>query len=482
MSLQDGLALLPEILLVVWASALLLLNLFIPEERKGWVAVLAALGLGVALAAALALSTRAYSAFSGMVVVDGFAVFLEVLLAASGIVALALAHDYLQRLGLEQRGEYSVLLLFAVAGMMIIVQAADFIIIFLALELLSIPLYVLAGMARRRADSEEAALKYFLLGAFAAGFLVYGVALIYGATATTSFAEVVAVVKAGEVAMPLFVAGAALVLVGLAFKVAAVPFHMWTPDVYQGAPSSVTGFMAVGAKVAGFAVLLRLFAFVFPALAVRFVPVLWTLAVLTMVVGNFAALAQRNIKRMLAYSSIAHAGYILLALVPFAWSGVMRHAVAAGLFYLVAYAVANFGAWAVVVALEKAEGKGLDLEDYAGLARKYPALSVAMAVFMFSFAGMPPTVGFVGKFYLFRTAIEAGFVDLAVIGVPTSLVSVYYYLRVVVYMFMRSGEPEARQEPWLALTWGGMAVAVLVLGLFAAPVFRWAAQALMFWG
>jgi len=482
MSLQDGLALLPEILLVVWASALLLLNLFIPEERKGWVAVLAALGLGVALAAALALSTRAYSAFSGMVVVDGFAVFLEVLLAASGIVALALAHDYLQRLGLEQRGEYSVLLLFTVAGMMIIVQAADFIIIFLALELLSIPLYVLAGMARRRADSEEAALKYFLLGAFAAGFLVYGVALIYGATATTSFAEVVAVVKAGEVAMPLFVAGAALVLVGLAFKVAAVPFHMWTPDVYQGAPSSVTGFMAVGAKVAGFAVLLRLFAFVFPALAVRFVPVLWTLAVLTMVVGNFAALAQRNIKRMLAYSSIAHAGYILLALVPFAWSGVMRHAVAAGLFYLVAYAVANFGAWAVVVALEKAEGKGLDLEDYAGLARKYPALSVAMAVFMFSFAGMPPTVGFVGKFYLFRTAIEAGFVDLAVIGVLTSLVSVYYYLRVVVYMFMRSGEPEARQEPWLALTWGGMAVAVLVLGLFAAPVFRWAAQALMFWG
>lgn len=482
MSLQDGLALLPEILLVVWASALLLLNLFIPEERKGWVAVLAALGLGVALAAALALSTRAYSAFSGMVVVDGFAVFLEVLLAASGIVALALAHDYLQRLGLAQRGEYSVLLLFAVAGMMLIAQAADFIIVFLALELLSIPLYVLAGMARRRADSEEAALKYFLLGAFAAGFLVYGVALIYGATATTSFAEVVAVVKAGEVAMPLFVAGAALVLVGLAFKVAAVPFHMWTPDVYQGAPSSVTGFMAVGAKVAGFAVLLRLFAFVFPALAVRFVPVLWTLAVLTMVVGNFAALAQRNIKRMLAYSSIAHAGYILLALVPFAWAGVMRHAVAAGLFYLVAYAVANFGAWAVVVALEKAEGKGLDLEDYAGLARKYPALAVAMAVFMFSFAGMPPTVGFVGKFYLFRTAIEAGFVDLAVIGVLTSLVSVYYYLRVVVYMFMRSGEPEARQEPWLALTWGGMAVAVLVLGLFAAPVFRWAAQALMFWG
>jgi len=482
MSLQDGLALLPEILLVVWASALLLLNLFIPEERKGWVAVLAALGLGAALAAALALSTRAYSAFGGMVVVDGFAVFLEVLLAASGIAALALAHDYLQRLGLEQRGEYSVLLLFAVAGMMLIAQAADFIIVFLALELLSIPLYVLAGMARPRADSEEAALKYFLLGAFAAGFLVYGVALIYGATATTSFAGVVAAVKAGEVAMPLFVAGAALVLVGLAFKVAAVPFHMWTPDVYQGAPSSVTGFMAVGAKVAGFAVLLRLFAFVFPALAVRFVPVLWALAVLTMVVGNFAALAQRNIKRMLAYSSIAHAGYILLALVPFAWSGVMRHAVAAGLFYLVAYAVANFGAWAVVVALEKAEGKGLDLEDYAGLARKYPALAVAMAVFMFSFAGMPPTVGFVGKFYLFRTAIEAGFVDLAVIGVLTSLVSVYYYLRVVVYMFMRSGEPEARQEPWLALTWGGMAVAVLVLGLFAAPVFRWAAQALMFWG
>ena len=482
MSLQDGLALLPEILLVVWAGALLLLNLFIPKERQGWVAVLAALGLGTALAAALALSTQAYSAFGGMVVVDGFAVFLEVLLAASGIAALALAYDYLHRLGVDQRGEYSVLLLFSVAGMMLIAQAADFIIVFLALELLSIPLYVLTGIARPRTDSEEAALKYFLLGAFAAGFLLYGVALIYGATATTSFAGVVAAVQAGKVVMPLFVAGTALVLVGLGFKVAAVPFHMWTPDVYQGAPSSVTGFMAVGAKVAGFAVLLRLFAFVFPALAVRFVPVLWTLAVLTILLGNFAALAQRNIKRMLAYSSIAHAGYILMALVPFPWSKVMHHAVAAALFYLVAYAVANFGAWAVVVALEKAEGKGLALEDYAGLASKYPALAVAMAVFMFSFAGIPPTVGFVGKFYLFRTVIEAGFVDLAVIGVLASLVSVYYYLRVVVYMFMRSGDPEARRDPWLALTWGGMAVAVLVLGLFAAPVFRWATQALMFWG
>ena len=482
MSLQDGLALLPEILLVVWASALLLLNLFIPQERQGWVEVLAALGLGSSLAAALALSTQAYSAFGGMVVVDGFAVFLEVLLAASGIAALALAHDYLRRLGIKQRGEYSVLLLFSVAGMMLLVQAADFIIVFLALELLSIPLYVLAGIARPRTDSEEAALKYFLLGAFSAGFLFYGVALIYGATATTAFAGVVEAVMAGKVAMPLFVAGAALVLVGLGFKVAAVLFHMWTPDVYQGAPSSVTGFMAVGAKVAEFAALLRLFAFVFPALAARLVPVLWTLAVLTMLLGNFAALAQRNIKRMLAYSSIAHAGYILMALVPFPQAGVMRHAVAAALFYLVAYAVTNFGAWAVVVALEKAEGKGLALEDYAGLGRKYPALAVAMAVFMFSFAGMPPTVGFVGKFYLFRTAIEAGFVGLAVIGVLTSLVSVYYYLRVVMYMFMRSGDPEARQEPWLALTWGGMAVAVLVLGLFAAPVFRWATQALMFWG
>ena len=481
MTLQDGLALLPEILLVVWASALMLLNLFIPQERKGWVAVLSALGLVAALAAALALSARAYEAFGGMVVLDGFAVFLEVLLAASGIAAITLAYDYIRRIGMDQRGEYYILLLFSVAGMMLITQAADFIIVFLALELLSLPLYVLAGMARPRLDSEEAALKYFLLGAFAAGFLIYGVALIYGATATTSFAGVVAAAQAGEVTWPLLIIGAGLVLVGLGFKVAAVPFHMWTPDVYQGAPSSVTGFMAVGAKVAGFAVLLRLFAFVFPSLAVRFVPVLWALAVLTMLLGNFAALAQRNIKRMLAYSSIAHAGYILLALVPFPWSDVMRHAVAAGLFYLVAYAVANFGAWAVVVALEKAEGKGLDLDDYAGLGRKYPALAVAMTVFMLSFAGFPPTVGFVGKFYLFRTAIEAGFVDLAVIGVLASLVSVYYYLRVVVYMFMRPGEPEARREGWLALTWGVMAVAVMALGLFAAPIFRWATQALLFW-
>ncbi len=479
MTLQDGLALLPEILLVVWASALLLINLAIPSKRKGAVAVLAALGLGVSLAAAVALAGSSRSAFGGMVVLDGFAVFLQVLLAASGIAAITLAYDYIQRQGIDQPGEYYILLLFSVAGMMLIGQATDFIMVFLALELLSIPLYVLAGIARPRVASEEAAMKYFLLGAFAAGFLVYGVALIYGATGTTAFAGVVAALNQGTAALPLLIAGAGLVLVGLGFKVAAVPFHMWTPDVYQGAPSSVTGFMAVGAKVAGFAVLLRLFAFVFPPLAMKLTPVLWALAALTMLVGNVIALAQRNIKRMLAYSSIAHAGYILMALVPFGQAEVMGHAVAAGLFYLVAYAVANFGAWAVVVALEQAEGQGLALEDYAGLGRKYPALAVAMALFMFSFAGMPPTVGFVGKFYLFRTAIEGGFVGLAVLGVLTSLLSVYYYLRVVIYMFMRPGEPQARQERWLALTWGGMAVAVLALGLFAAPIFRWASQALM---
>ncbi len=482
MTLQDGLALLPEILLVLWASALLLLNLAIPQERKGWVAALAAVGLGGALASGVGLAGTRHSAFGGMVVLDGFSVFLQVLLAASGIAAIALAYDYLQRRGIDQQGEYYILLLFSVAGMMLIAQATDFIVVFLALELLSIPLYVLAGIARPRVASEEAAIKYFLLGAFAAGFLVYGVALIYGATGTTAFAGVVEALRQGTAALPLLLTGAGLVLVGLGFKVAAVPFHMWTPDVYQGAPSSVTGFMAVGAKAAGFAVLLRLFALVFPPLAEKLTPVLWALAALTMLVGNVIALAQRNIKRLLAYSSIAHAGYILMALVPFGQGAVMRHAVAAGLFYLVAYALANFGAWAVVVALERAEGQGLALEDYAGLGRKHPALAVAMALFMFSFAGMPPTAGFVGKFYLFRTAIEGGFVGLAVLGVLTSLLSVYYYLRVVIYMFMRPGEPWARQERWLALTWGGMAVAVLALGLFAAPVFHWATQALMRWG
>jgi NADH-quinone oxidoreductase subunit N len=336
---------------------------------------------------------------------------------------------------------------------------------------------VLAGFARPRTDSEEAALKYFLLGAFAGGFVVYGVALVFGATGTTALAGIVSSIDSGSANLTLLAVGAALILVGLGFKVAAVPFHMWTPDVYEGSPTAVTAFMSVGAKAGGFAALLRVFIVAFPALALDLTPILWVLSALTMILGNIVAITQRDIKRMLAYSSIAHAGYILMAFVPYGNGEVSSDSVAAALFYLVAYALTSFGAWAVVIALERAGHQGLMLDDYAGLSRKYPLLAAAMTVFMLSFTGVPPTLGFVGKFYLFRSVIEGGFIGLAVIGVLTSLVSAYYYLRLVVIMYMREGEPQVNRETWVNLTAVSAAVATVALTIFAAPLFAWASQA-----
>jgi NADH-quinone oxidoreductase subunit N len=478
MTQLDFYTLLPLIVLVVWACVLLLVDLFIPKERKGLTALLAALGLSLTLGLAFSQIGRQSTGFNNMVVLDGFSVFVDALLLVSGLLGIALAYGYVQRMGIA-RGEYYTLLLFSVAGMMLMAQAADLIIVFLALELLSLPLYVLAAFARPQAESEEAGIKYFLLGAFASGFVVYGITLAFGATGSTSLTAIATAVSGGTANLGLLVVGAALILVGFGFKIAAVPFHMWTPDVYQGAPSAVTAFMASGAKIAGFAALLRVFASAFTALSVDLTPILWGLAALTMIVGNLIAISQTNIKRLLAYSSIAHAGYILMAFVPFGNPDVRPISIAAGLFYLVAYAVTNFGAWAVVIALEKSEGKGLDLDDYAGLGRKYPALAAAMTIFMLSSTGVPPTLGLIGKLYLFRAVIAGGFYGLAIIGVLTSLISAYYYLRVVVIMYMREGETQTTRDPWLNLTWGLTALATVIVSLIPGPLFDLASQAVL---
>jgi NADH-quinone oxidoreductase subunit N len=467
---------LPLSILIIWASALLLVDLFIPKDRKSWTAILAALGMLVAIGVSIAQTGVESEAFGGMIRVDGFSQFLNILVLGSGLVAVMLSYDYLSRLNI-QRGEYYVLLLFSISGMMLMAMAADLIVIFLALELLSIPLYVLAGFARPRTESEEAAIKYFLLGAFASGFLVYGVALVFGATGHTGLTDVLQAVESGSANLSLLAIGAALVLVGLSFKVAAVPFHMWTPDVYQGAPSSVTAFMAVGAKVGGFAALMRIFVSALGVLAIDFTPILWGLAAITMVLGNVVAIAQKNIKRMLAYSSIAQAGYILMALVPYGQKEIMGDVIASALLYLIAYAVMNFAAWAVVITLERAEGKGLEIADYAGLGRKYPVLAVIMTISMLSFTGIPPTLGFVGKFYLFRSVIDGGFVGLAILGVLTSLVSAYYYLRVVIYMYMQEGEPTIHRDNWVYLTAAATGIGIIVLGIFSLPLLNWAYQA-----
>ena len=472
----DFSVILPVMLLAAWACVLLLVDLFV--KRKGVTAFLAALGLALALGITLSQVGLSQTSFNNMVVVDGFSTFVNALLLVSGLLGVALAYNYVKRVDIE-RGEYYPLLLFSITGMMLMAQAADLIIVFLALELLSIPLYVLAAFAGPKVNSEEAGLKYFLLGAFSTGFVVYGIALVFGATGSTSLRAIVSVAANQGGNNLLLTIGAALILVGLGFKVAAVPFHMWTPDVYEGAPSAVTAFMASGAKIAGFAALLRVFALAFPSLAADLTPILAVLSALTMIVGNVLAIAQTNIKRLLAYSSIAHAGYILMAFVPYGQSAVVATSVAAGLFYLVSYALTNFGAWAVVIALEQKEGKGLQISDYAGLARKYPGLAAAMAVFMLSLTGIPPTLGFVGKFYLFRAALEGQYYVLAVIGVLTSLISAYYYLRVIVTMYMREGEPETTSEPWLNLTWGACAVLTVGISLVPAPLFDWASQAVL---
>ncbi len=464
MSLPDLSSISPFLIVSLWAIALLVVDLFV--GRKGTTALLAAAGLLLALIILIVRFGSSQVVFGGMIVADTYASFLQALFLLTGLLGIAVAHDYLNRMGIE-RGEYYPLLLFTVSGMMLMSLAGDLIVVFVALELLSLPLYVLTGFARPKPESEEAAMKYFLLGAFASGFLVYGIALIFGATGTTNLAGVAAELSGGA---GLLLVGAVMVLVGLGFKVAAVPFHMWTPDVYQGAPSSVVAFMSVGAKAGGFAALLRVFIAALPDLAAAWAPLTIALAALTMTWGNVAAIVQGNIKRMLAYSSIAHAGYILMALPAASVPAVAPGAVSAALFYLFAYLFSNLGAWGVVLAVERIEGGGLQIDDYAGLSRRRPGLALAMGLFMLSLTGLPPTVGFVGKFFIFRAALDAGQIGLAVVGVLTSVVSAYYYLRVVVVMYMRSGEPETRSEGWLNATIGVAALATFVFGILPGPV------------
>ena len=467
MSTSDLLPALPFLIISIWAIVLLMVDLFV--SNKGTVAILSAVGVTLALVAVIARFGSDQVAFDGMIVADSFSDFLQIVILATALLGIAVAHDYLRRMHME-RGEYYALMLFTVAGMLLMSLAGDLILVFLAIELLSLPLYVMSGFARPEKGSEEAAMKYFILGAFSSAFLVYGIALIFGATGTTNMAGVAQSIGGNQADLTLLIIAVPMLLVGLGFKVAAVPFHMWTPDVYEGAPSAAVAFMSVGAKVAGFAALLRIFIAALPGLAQAWGPVVLAVSAATMIWGNVAAIAQTNIKRMLAYSSIAHAGYLLMALAAASDPRFADEAVSAALFYLFAYLFSNLGAWAVVLTVERSEGRGLLIEDYAGLGRRRPALALAMAIFMLSLIGVPPTVGFIGKFLVFSVTIEAGLIGLALVGVVTSLVSAYYYLRVVVMMYMRSGEPETRSEGWLNRTVGLTALATILLGVLPGPI------------
>ncbi len=478
MTLADIQSVLPVAFLLVWSVALLVVDLFIAHEKKGWTALLAVLGLAITLGINLGQAGASASGFNGMVMLDGYAVFLNVIYLASGLVAIALAYDYLKRMNLA-RGEFYTLMLLSICGMMLLTQATNLIMVFLSIEFLSIPLYVLAGLARPRLDSEESAFKYLMLGTFSSAFLLYGVALIFGATATTALTGIVAAVAAGTANQGLLIAGALMMLVGLGFKISAVPFHEWAPDVYQGAPTPVSSFMAVAVKAAGFAALIRVFITAFPSLAENLAPIAWVVAALTMLVGNILAVSQTNLKRMLAYSSISHAGYILAAFAAFGNAATVSDSVGAMLYYLAAYGISTFGAWSLVIALEHSESKGLELDDCSGLGKKYPWMGVAMLVFMLSLAGVPLTIGFWGKFFLIRSTLDAGNMALALIMVMTSLISAYYYLRVVVYMFMRPGEPRVRRDGWLSLVAIASAVAVIVLSVLPNQLLQLAMDAVI---
>jgi NADH-quinone oxidoreductase subunit N len=471
------LLILPVIIVVVWAMLLMIVDLFLPKDKKIWLAVLSLIGIGLALIQAVGLwgyegGTFTPAGGTPMVAVDNYGTFLNVIILITAFITVLVSVNYLPKANLD-RGEFYYLMLFSISGMMLMGMANDLILVFLALELLSIPLYVLAGFARPRVDSEESAMKYFLLGAYASGFLVFGIAFIYGATGTTALPAVVTLVGDGG---QLALAGAVLILVGLSFKVAAVPFHMWTPDVYEGAPTAVTAFMSVGAKVAGFAALMRIFLYALPEISDAWVPILATIAALTLLVGNIVALAQQNIKRMLAYSSIAHAGFIMIGVTAAGASG-STVGLSAGLFYMMAYLFTNLGAFAVVLVVERREGQGVMIDDYKGLARRNPLLALVFAYFMLSLTGIPPSGGFTAKFSVFGAAVDAGMVWLAIVGVLTSIVSAYFYLRPVFYAFMFDGEGEVSVRPATTIALAITAAATIILGIYTGPILELAREA-----
>lgn len=467
----------PEIILSVLGMALLLVNVFVPSKSKGYLAWLSLIGIvGAGCAAATGWGVSLES-FSGSVVQDDFATFFKMIFLVAAGLAVLITDQYIEREGCNH-GEIYPLVLFTTVGMMLMASGTDLMTIFLGLELMSISLYVLAGFNRTNVKSNEAGLKYFLLGAFSTGFLLYGMALIYGATGTTRIGKIAAIVTdmgpAATGNTMLFI-GMFLMLTGFLFKIAAAPFHMWTPDVYEGAPTPMTAFMSAGPKAAGFAALLRLLLVAFPVMKAEWSDLLWILAVLTMTVGNLTALRQDNIKRMLAYSSIAHAGYALVGLVAANATGTSGI-----LFYMLSYAFMNIGAFAVIVLVGKQGEPNGTVMDFAGLGQKRPLLAAAMALFLFSLAGMPPTAGFIGKFYLFSGAVQEGYIWLAIIGVLNSAASVYYYLRVMVYMYFKPGDQEfdwVNVTAPVALALVISAAGSLIPGIVPSVILQFAQQA-----
>jgi NADH-quinone oxidoreductase subunit N len=459
-------AIAPEIVLTIGACALFLFDLAIPKHEKDKLGYFAIGILAVAFYGSWKLAAVETEIFSGMFTLDPYATYFKMLVYLAGALTILLSMTYLEVEKIHL-GEYYGFILLATAGMMVMVSAGDLIMIYLGLELLSISLYIMAGFKRSESRSVEASAKFLILGSFSSAILLYGISILYGIAGTTNLKGLGAFFAAGDVDNPGLLLSMSFLVVGFGFKVAAVPFHMWTPDVYEGSPTPVTAFMSVAPKAASFAVFLRVFAEALGGVKAHWQPILITVAVATMILGNVVAIVQTNIKRMLAYSSIAHAGYALIGIIVGGGLGTMSL-----MLYLMIYALMNLGAFGVVIILRKGGMRGEDIADFTGLAKKNPVAAVIMLIFMFSLAGLPPTAGFVAKFYLFMGAVEAGLVWLAVVGVLLSAVSAYYYLRVVMVMYMR--EPgrdfDLATSPAASLALIVTTLAVLFIGLYPAPL------------
>ena len=453
----------PELILVLTALFLLLLDLMV--RRKDVVVFAGIIGLVASVYVNYRLTVMGMSGntIQGMFIFDGYSNFFKIIFYINLFFTILISFKYMTIEGASY-GEYYALLFFATTGMMLMAGATDLIILYLGLELMALSTYILAGMLRKQLRSTEAALKYFFLGAFSSAFLLYGISLVYGLTGSTNLIDIASALHSLNIInSPITMIALIFFVIAFGFKIALAPFHMWAPDVYEGAPTSVTAFMSIGPKVAGFAVIGRVFFDAFGGLQVQWSSILIPLSVLTIIIGSVTALSQTNIKRMLAYSSIAHAGYAIIGIIIGTPEGL-----ASTMNYLMIYTFMNMGAFAVVISLNRKGFSGENLEDYAGLARNHPVASALMLIFMFSLAGIPPTAGFIGKFYVFMEAVYAGYVPLVIIAVIFSAVSAFFYLRVVMYMYMKEPESDvllSMSKP-LGITLAVTVIMVLFFGVY----------------
>ena len=471
--MQDLGAITPELELVAFGMFLLIFDLMVQEKRR--LGLIALAGIAISGFFLFRLRGTDFSAYGGVLALDPFSIFFKTIFLVAAALSVAISLKYLD-IERENHGEYYALILFSTMGMMFMAGAVDLVTLYIGLETMAIATYVLVGFLRSNQRSNEASMKYFLLGAFSSGILLYGMSLLYGLSGSTRFVDIAEALSRRPLTDPISLMAMITLSAGMFFKVAAVPFHQWTPDAYEGAPTSITAFMSVAVKAASFAMMVRIFMVAIYPLRPQWVPIMAAVSVMTMTIGNIAAITQSNVKRMLAYSSISHAGYILIGFIAGNETGLTAVPL-----YLFIYTFTNLGAWAVIVALRRKDVIGEQIDDMAGLFFRHPAGAVLMLIFLLSLAGIPPTAGFIGKYYLFAAAIQTGHNALAVIAVLNAAISIYFYFRIVVSMFMREATEKTGlvYAPGLTMTLAIAIVFTLLIGVYPDPFIAMARQAVI---